>query len=139
MKAEKKILKEMIEGIKQCRNDAQKTFNFYIKEISRCRTVEEVMGSKRDLLIHLTNEVFPLYGDTCYFCIESHGNCKTCKFAKFHKRCEGSEKSDYRKIVRAIEKLELAFENYYRGEIYPEDSISSKGNRKQEMCKKHPG
>ena|SRR4030043_2489851 len=133
MKAEKKILKEMIEGIKQCRNDAQKAFNFYIKEISRCRTVEEVMRSKRDLLIHLTNEIFPLYGDTCYFCIEVNGNCKNCKFAKFHKRCESNEKSDYKKIIRAINKLERTFDNYYRGEVYPEDPIPSKINRKQEM------
>jgi hypothetical protein len=139
MEAKKKILKEMIEGIKHCRNDAQKIFNFNIKEFSRCRTAEEVMRTKRDLLIHLTNEIFPLYGDTCYFCIDTNGNCKICKFAKFHKKCESNEKSDYKKIIRAIDKLGLAFENYYRGEIYPEDSISSKGKRKQEMFKKHPG
>lgn len=128
----------MVKGIKVCRNDTEFAFNHYIKEILQSKTVEEAMEAKRDLLSQLLDYVFPLSTDSCYFCIDTKYNCKICKFAKLHKKCETNKKSDYNKIMTALDKLDLAFMNYYRSEVYPEDN-PTKENRNRKKNDKHPG
>jgi len=139
MEVKKNVLKQMVRGLEYCKECAQNTFDFYIEQISECKTVESVMEHKKDLLLKLAHEIFPLYGDTCYFCIDTDGDCKICKFAKFHRKCETNKKSDYNRILKAIDKLEAVFDNYYRDEVYPEDAIPTKRNQNKKMFKKYPG
>lgn len=120
MKVEKRVLELMIYGIKETRDETHQVFNNYIEALKKCTTVEAVMKTKRDLLLDLSDKVFPMSTNTCYFCIDTNYDCAICGFAKSHKKCDQDKKSDYCKITNALDKLQEAFSCYYKNEVYPE-------------------
>lgn len=125
LKADKKIVNEIIENLRSKVSDFNHRIEYYLKRLEKAETVEEVMEIKQQILA-LWVFYIPLRGDTCYFCIKCRDvldvNCDSCEYAKHHGNCAEKD-SSWRKINSLRWKLhDLINEEYYKGESYEQEA-----------------
>ena len=115
MKANKQVQAELIRNLDRWFSDFQKSIDYFLEQIKKADTVEEIMQVKKDMLINMVNYI-PSGRLYCYFCIENDDDCSKCQYGKLHGKCGAN--SDYHKIGHDLSKLKDALKNYYKGEQY---------------------
>ena len=125
MKAEKRIVKELVENIQHMFNTFSDELSYYLKRLEEAETVEEVMMLKQRILEAWVGTL-PLNGDACYFCIERRKglktDCSSCQYAEHHGLCN-DKGSSWHKINSLKWKLyDLIADEYYGGEVYEQEA-----------------
>ena len=124
MKPNRKIVKELIQGLQECKARYNYVFEDYVSHLKHADSVDRVMELKQNLLIdYLQN--FPLGMFECYFCLEEmddeeSDDCSKCPYGTIHGICIAEKNNnDYGKIylqkknlLRAVRKF------YYNNEHY---------------------
>jgi len=116
MEIDEKIRNKLLEEAKTLKKTYVEILDEYLNNLSKSVTVEQLMMAKQ-LLLEDIILFLPLTAEDCYFCLVNNRNCKTCKYAKYHKICE-TRNSDWMKINEAQEKLLDTIDYYYKGERY---------------------
>ena len=120
MEVQKKIVNQIIDSLRQTKEDIDLSFTSSIKELKEAKTVEDIMEIKKRILLDISYS-FPLDSDSCYFCILYDMACGKCEYGKVHKMCERSYGSDYVKIKGQLSKLRGRLLSYYHpDETYPD-------------------
>ena len=122
MLIDENVRKELLERLKNLRDEYEATFDLVERDYHRADCVEQLMAAKKTLLMNLVMDM-PLGGDDCYFCIQRDAECEGCPYGAVHGKCspvQQGQTSDWMDVYNARNELRDALCRYYFGESYRE-------------------
>ena len=121
MQVNEEIRKELVKNFRRWLGVLFNRMYFYIEQIEKAKTVEDVMRYKKELLYAYVRDM-PLTADLCYFCLlyedKELQKCDDCEYGKIHGICFDSD-SDYQKVLKKRSELlnEIDF-SYFNDDKY---------------------